>query len=216
MFTCALHCRVAGLHLVTDALASREISAGTDDTRAGRLLNNMFYIWSIRLCVLVHCGECICIVAWFDPVSSTAAATLGLLRLGVTFPHLPLMAPHFHAALAFWEYIGTSAGPALHWWPAVIEILLLLVYVSHLGFLMSAYGLSHFFIKKWSMVILIECVACLIDWLFFYGFGLHGMFRFARPFRPLLLVALSPSLRRYANLEFNSTFILNQCAAVLY
>jgi hypothetical protein len=102
------------------------------------------------------------------------------------------------AAIAFWEYVGTSAGPALHWWPAIVEIFVMCAYISHLVLTLAAYGPAHFFVKKWSMFFLVETAACIFDWLFFYAFGLHAMFRFARPFRPLLLVCLSPSLRRYA------------------
>ena len=77
-----------------------------------------------------------------------------------------------------------------------MEIICILLYTVHLAAVTHAYGLAHFKVKRWSTLFLVETALALFDWFLFYCCGLHRMFRFSRPLRPLLLVALSPSLRR--------------------
>jgi hypothetical protein len=49
---------------LADALASREIFVGNEDTFSGRVLSHRAYIWSMRACVLLHSSKpvlrCVC------------------------------------------------------------------------------------------------------------------------------------------------------------
>jgi Ion transport protein len=102
-----------------------------------------------------------------------------------------------HCVLSAFEYIPPSTQtPPFQWWPGIVELCFLIVYTFDQLAIMKAFGLHHYKDKRWEAVGLIVVVALWIDWTLFYPAALHWLFRFARPFRPLLGLSKRKSLRR--------------------
>lgn len=105
----------------------------------------------------------------------------------------------FHCVLSAWENIPPSDNPsmpAFHWWVGAVEAVLLLVYSLDQLLIFREFGLRHFRDKKWEAVFAVTTLCLWADWALYYPIGLRALFRFARPFRPLLGIAKRKSLRR--------------------
>jgi hypothetical protein len=111
----------------------------------------------------------------------------GILQLIVTL----------HCILAFFEPTPpATAAPPFSWSVGCCEICFILVYCLDVAFVLRAMGWRHFLDKRWESVFALIATLAVFDWLLYYPVGLRGMWRFSRPFRPLLGVAKVKSLRR--------------------
>lgn len=107
-----------------------------------------------------------------------------------------------HCGLAWWEYVPSSIGdsqytlPSFSWTVGGLELIPLSVYVCDQVLTVYAFGRGIYADKKWEIVFAVVGCACCIDWMLFYACGLVSMWRFSRPFRPLLSLTKVPRLRR--------------------
>lgn len=105
----------------------------------------------------------------------------------------------FHCVLSAFEHIPPSTNPSMppfQWWVGAVEVVLLCVYTLDQLLIFREFGLRYFRDKKWEAVFAITTICLWADWALYYPIGLRYMFRFARPFRPLLGIAKRKSLRR--------------------
>lgn len=105
----------------------------------------------------------------------------------------------FHCVLSAFEHIPPSTNPSMppfQWWVGAVEAVMLAVYSLDQLLIFREFGLRHFRDKKWETVFAITTLLLWADWALYYPIGLRNMFRFARPFRPLLGIAKRKSLRR--------------------
>lgn len=101
-----------------------------------------------------------------------------------------------HCCLAFYEHVPGQHEPAFSWSVGVVETFPLLVYVADQVMTLHAFGWRFYLDKKWENVFFVVTVLCVADWLCVYPGGLREIWRFSRPFRPLLSLTKVPYLRR--------------------
>ncbi|CAE7750155.1 TPCN2, partial [Symbiodinium sp. KB8] len=147
-------------------------------------------------------------------LEKTVHHTISRILRSMTYKVILCSVILLQAVLIIWEHNPPFDSLPFSWKWGALEMFCIAVYVTDIVLLTVAFGWRHFKDKKWDSVFALLTFMAVLDWFLYYAGGLHEVFRFSRPFRPILLISKLPGLRRLAASIFHTFFVIFDIAVL--